>query len=146
MQVCALDRIEFVHLNQLLLLSFLPARGFVRAMEYQTNNDQGWPPIERLQTALGLVLCLTFLVSGLSLFILCRYCWFAFSVGSVWRSLFHVAFPLPSLSISLSCKKWQLCAGHMEYTKCSAFAFLSRIYTRCSPFFVFSKFSFFSVV
>ena len=61
-----------MHLKQLLLLSLIPARGFVRAMENQTNNDQGLPPTERLQTALGPVLCLIFLVSGLSLFILSK--------------------------------------------------------------------------
>ena len=49
-----------MHLKQLLLLSLIPARGFVRAMENQTNNDQGLPPTERLQTALGPVLIMKF--------------------------------------------------------------------------------------
>ena len=84
-----------MHLKQLLLLSLIPARGFVRAMENRTNNDQGWPPhliVERLRTALGLVLFSVLLT--FSSFVLVAFCvWFCCCLG---------VFECPSVLLFLS--------------------------------------------
>ena len=76
---------ECVHLKQLLLLSLILARGFVRAMENQTNNDQGLPPTERLQAALGPVLFSVLLI--FSSFVLVAFCVLFFRCLGVFECL-----------------------------------------------------------
>ena len=93
--------------------------GFVRAMENQTNNDQGLPPIERLQTALGPVLFSVLLI--FSQFVLVAFCvWFCCCLGvfechSVWLFL-----PSCLLCFMVSVKLW---TGFVFCVVC--FAFLS---------------------